>query len=526
MPWERSGGDDQGHYRRVPYTGVADPETQIRGLQALATFFGLRPAAVVRCRVLELGCAAGRNLLPQAAEFPGSEFTGLDAAADQVADGRAVAAEAGLANVDLRPARIEAVDASWGQFDYILCAGVFSWVPPEVRDQILRVCRENLAPDGIAVVTYNALPGWHLRAVARDLMRCHAAGIDDPREQIAAARAILQFAAEQGASGSVQGQVFRRERDYVRTVQDEYLYHDYLVDENSPLYFQDFMRRAQSHGLQLVCDADLAKQSGLFMPPAVQQVLANTPLVERCQLLDFLRNESFHKTLLCHREQQVDRSGRPGALRGFHIILIDVPQPAEFDDGTSAAVELTFPAGKLTIRDPLGKAAMHQLIRHRPQPVALEELHRLALGSLPESAATDDDRGETGLAKLEGAMTGALHAGLVKVFLDPPVYCPTVSPRPLAPPLVRVWAGRGIAGRKLGQAPPVVNQFHENIRLTDWEAFFLARLDGTATVETLVDTATRAVADGQLPSDEASGAVSDRTEHILADLANRALLIG
>ena len=55
--------------------------------------------------------------------------------------------------------------------------------------------------------------------------------------------------ADQCPPTSLQGQVFRRERDYLRTVQDEYLYHDYLVDENRPVYVQQFMQRAENHGL-------------------------------------------------------------------------------------------------------------------------------------------------------------------------------------------------------------------------------------------------------------------------------------
>ena len=45
--------------------------------------------AVASCRVLELGCAAGGNLLPMAASLPDSEFVGIDIA--PVAPGQHVA---------------------------------------------------------------------------------------------------------------------------------------------------------------------------------------------------------------------------------------------------------------------------------------------------------------------------------------------------------------------------------------------------------------------------------------------------
>ena len=41
--------------------------------------------------------------------------------------------------------RIADIDASFGKFDYIICHGVYSWVPSAVQEAILRVCSENLA---------------------------------------------------------------------------------------------------------------------------------------------------------------------------------------------------------------------------------------------------------------------------------------------------------------------------------------------------------------------------------------------
>ena len=54
---------------------------------------------------------------------------------------------------------------------------MYSWVPPDVQDAILRVCSRNLAPNGIAYVSYNTYPGWHVRMMAREMLVEH----DDPR---------------------------------------------------------------------------------------------------------------------------------------------------------------------------------------------------------------------------------------------------------------------------------------------------------------------------------------------------------
>jgi tRNA G46 methylase TrmB len=74
-------------------------------LATLATLFGLRPAPPQRCRVLELGCGDGGNLIPMALALPDASFVGVDAAPKAIARGQGVVAELGLANVTLEARR-------------------------------------------------------------------------------------------------------------------------------------------------------------------------------------------------------------------------------------------------------------------------------------------------------------------------------------------------------------------------------------------------------------------------------------
>src|SRR5205823_6567249 len=105
--------------------------------------------------------------------YPESTFLGIDLAQRQIDFGQQQVAELGLKNVELRRASITEVDDSYGKFDYIICHGVYSWVPDTVQAKILDVCRQNLSPDGVAYVSYNTLPGWHMRGMIRDMMRYH-----------------------------------------------------------------------------------------------------------------------------------------------------------------------------------------------------------------------------------------------------------------------------------------------------------------------------------------------------------------
>ena len=85
-------------YDEVPYESSSFPQTHPDRLATLARLFGLDPAPVDRCRVLELGCAMGSTLVPMAFHLPNSEFVGVDSSARQVAIARAAAAELRLRN--------------------------------------------------------------------------------------------------------------------------------------------------------------------------------------------------------------------------------------------------------------------------------------------------------------------------------------------------------------------------------------------------------------------------------------------
>lgn len=72
-------------YDEVPYESYPFAQTHPDRLATVATLLGLRPAPVEQCRVLELGCAGGGNLIPMALTLPESTFVGIDLSARQIA---------------------------------------------------------------------------------------------------------------------------------------------------------------------------------------------------------------------------------------------------------------------------------------------------------------------------------------------------------------------------------------------------------------------------------------------------------
>lgn len=75
-------------YDELSVTINSNPLTHPNRLAVIGMLFGIRPAPVDRCRVLDLGCAQGGNLIPMAFNFPHSEFVGIDLSSSQIAAGK------------------------------------------------------------------------------------------------------------------------------------------------------------------------------------------------------------------------------------------------------------------------------------------------------------------------------------------------------------------------------------------------------------------------------------------------------
>src|SRR6185295_9501309 len=66
-------------YDRVAYPGRCYAQTHPDRLRLAARLCGLEPAPIDRCRVLELACGDGTNLIAMAVGLPSSTFIGIDA---------------------------------------------------------------------------------------------------------------------------------------------------------------------------------------------------------------------------------------------------------------------------------------------------------------------------------------------------------------------------------------------------------------------------------------------------------------
>jgi methyltransferase-like protein/SAM-dependent methyltransferase len=495
-------------YDDVPYASNSFRQSHPDQLATLATLFGMSPRPIGQCRVLELGCASGGNLIPVAEAFPESTFVGIDLSSRQVADGQKVVKALGLKNIELKALSILDVSEEFGPFDYVICHGVYSWVPAPVQDKILEICRRNTGPQGVAYVSYNTYPGWHMRGMIRDMMGYHAKHFADPHAKVAQARSLLDFLAKAVAKeNGPYPLLLNSEVELLRNVPDSYLLHEHLEENNEPLYFHQFVERAKAKGLRYLGEAELGVMVLGNFPPEIERAikLVSPDMIHTEQYMDFVRNRTFRQTLLCHQEVTPKYNLEPRQLTPFYLASPAKPSATPVDLASPTAQTFRFPntPATLTSKEPIVKAALLCLGEIWPQAVQFSELRERARSRLPTSAQAGEDTAARDTRHLGQALLTAYASpasGLVRLSLYPPRFTVKISERPSVTPLARLQA---MAGHH------ATNLRHEGARLEEFTRQVMLHLDGTRDRSALVDVLVRLCAqvvlrvhqDGKLVAD-------------------------
>jgi len=519
-------------YDEVPYPDLSYVQTHPSRLAMLGILLGMNPAPVEQCRVLEIGSAAGGNLLPMAAVLPNSTFVGIDLSIVQIEQAQAAVEAVGMINIRFQQMDILNITPEFGQFDYIIAHGIYSWVPPVVQDKLLEVCQQNLAPQGIAYISYNTYPGWHRMDIIRNMMLYRTRNAATPAEKVTQATQWVSFMADalKGQPESAYAAVFE---DYVsfRLAQTEgidhtALIHDELEANNTPVYFHQFIERAEQHGLQYLVESDFSTVMPNGLSDEVREYLSQIAhsAVEMEQYFDFLRERMFRRTLLCHAEIEVDRRLSIQPLSQFyvssaaHTVKPDADQEAKGIEIFEGADGIAFKTYHL-----LTKAAFNYLIDVRPLRIPFDRLVREAASRLNMTHITDQE-----VAGLAGNLLRAFaHSlDLVEFHSFAPQMTTTVSERPITTAFARY---------QVRQRSHIGTLVHGRASLDNFSRLVLAQLDGhndrAALLDFLVELAEAGKismpAGVQMPTtpDEMRSTLADELDRTLDSLAHLALLV-
>ena len=354
-------------YDQVPYESLPSPGCHPDRLYTLGRLFGLNPSPIARCRVLELGSADAGNLIPLAFNLPDASFVGLDLSRRHVSLGQDTITGLGLNNIRLEHAGIMDVDQSWGAFDYIICHGVYSWVPDRIRDKIMDIMSVNLAEHGLGYIDYNTYPGWAMPETIRRLMMYHTRGLKDPQDILHQSLAMADFLGrfvqteDSETAAAITKETGRITRLGSRAGGGPYIFHEYLEEDNHPVYFHEFAKHAADHGLAYVGEAVYAQMRTHGFPEEVAGVLAgigHDPILLE-QYMDFLRHRRFRNSILCRNHHQIRSQVDPYHLADFSL---------------ACTVGVTYDLLDQVPGHPLVKAALGFLREQRPLALPFDRI--------------------------------------------------------------------------------------------------------------------------------------------------------
>lgn len=510
-------------YDEVPYESIAFSSTHPENLATMAHLFGVPSPPVETCRVLELGCAAGGNLVPMAETLPDAHFHGIDLSARQIDEGAALVKRLGLQNIVLEQRDIMSVDSSLGSFDYIICHGVYSWVADAVRKKIMTICRDHLSVHGVAYISYNTYPGWHMRASVREMMSYHAGRFDSVSERIEQARALLDFlneAVPEDDEGAY-GKLLRDELEIIRNRADAYLFHEHLEEHNEAIYFHRFMQQASEAALAYLGEAHLGDMlpGGRFAPEVEQTLRDIAPdIIHMEQYLDFLRNRMFRRTLLCHEGVELNREIEPAHLYDFYVSSPLAPEDTDGLQAIGDALSFRHPNNAtVTVHHPTEHAALCYLYSIWPSSVTLREVAK--------RVRSDEEDAEECLALVGQMILNCVSADVVELCVAPTRFsaCPGEKP-----------CTSGLARHQAEESTWVTNLKHVLVFPDEFAREVLCLLDGQLSVPALKDVLIEKAVTGALVVKRNGERLTDRralrevmngrVEEKLEELAGLALL--
>ena len=343
--------------------------------------------------MVDLGCGDALGLLVTAASHPQGRFIGVDAMPEHIAQGRALADAAGLANVELHCADFaSALPLADGRANYVAAQGVLAWISEPNRAALLDLAARWLRPGGALTMGYNCFPGWGQIAGFQRLVRSLAAHEEGPSpERFAAAAERVR------ASGVMTQSHWEWLDDMRETLPAAYFAHEYLNGHWNPCWSGDVIAALAARGLDYAGQAGAPRlREDFCFRPEWREALATMPDAPSREIAaDMLAGAWFrHDISLKRPTAALDPAGLAEKLLA-HWWASALPA------GQEPGFTLETPAGSLDFGNAAARAIMARLAQG---PARLADIPGLAA---PDLLNTID----------------ALYAARLATPVDPP--CPS-----------------------------------------------------------------------------------------------------
>ncbi len=285
-------------------------------------------------RYCELGCGNGLSTNILAAAHPAAEFVGIDFMPVHISNARRTARKGGLQNVEfLEISFAEACERNFEPFDYIVAHGVYSWITPENRQEMVEFFRRFLAPGGIVYLSYNCQPGWLTIAPVQKLVAEHARTLRGPSTQ--RAKQAFEFATQLMNKNLPTFTAYPQAKAQIEkapSMAPNYLAQEYLNEAWYPLYVTDVMRELAPAKLEYMGSATTAENDlRLLMSEELAAVVREQPTVELAQLVkDLAINARFRRDLYSRGARRLSGLDQRQLLSEQRIALTRDPEQVQY----------------------------------------------------------------------------------------------------------------------------------------------------------------------------------------------------
>lgn len=504
-------------YDVVPYSTKVHRGRHPDRLRTMAFLYGMTPPSIEGSSILEIGCGTGEHLIPLASEFPSAHFVGIDSAVREVTAARELAGELGLSNITFLHQTVEALPKDATKFSFILCHGMYSWVSGDTQASILTTIKEGLSEDGIALVSYNTHPGWHLRESVRSALRYYDEPNDEPEKRIKRAREVLKLLASslQYDYERPYSIILHKEYERIAREPDAYLLHEFLNPYNAPILVSEFVGRLKANSLQYLCDSRFSRQSFNRLLTADIHPVAFKNMVKLAsdeagleQAMDFLFLNTFRESIVCHADRGFDTSINADRLN--QLSYATTLQFAANDDAPKGTTDyyLVDPRGvSVTIGDPREKAIIDVLLNSQPRYISFGEL----IDSARERTTL-----EVGEDFVVAKLLELIQRELVDVTLNPPMVADRILAHPKTTDFIR---------RKSKVSGFIPNLFFNTVEIGPLERAVLGALDGKTDLDELSAMALEMLSRGEATIKEDGEPITDsqRQKELVSPLVQETL---
>ena len=508
-------------YDQLPYIYQISTYSHPETLACAAFLNGFNCTPPRNAKILELACGRGVNLTAIAHSLPGSECVGIDLSHRHIEDCNDLALQLGVDNVQFRQLDLMDISAGFGKFDYILINGAYSWVPPQVQNQILKICAENRTDNGISMIHYATYPGSTGSEAIRKMMSYHLNHFMDPKERFDQALDFISFFSEASPKTNPFANFLEGVNQGPESTKINF-YHESLGVESTPCYFHELIDKADQHSLKYLTEVDVDGGYQQLSEKARNQLKQIPDLTRREQYLDFFINRGTRTSIFCHKSRApVTKEPQVSNIRHKEIFLSGViREAANAEEGKA-----DLPANSITFENPLG-------LRITPKTEQLTSALKRVMQAWPKAVRLDvllqSDAGNHD-SHLIKDLLDCCRIGLCSMRLSQVCCETTVTERPTLYPLAKIQAGN--KDQNLG----LTNTRHETVNLDLFELLLAEYLDGTRSQGDLVKIVSNFADQKKITlhrenkpitdQHEILAAITKKVQKSLENLANYALLV-